>query len=97
MNKNIRLEKDLYPDMCQWLRNYLEDNYKGSVIFVRDTSQQNLDVVLDEIGVLNEYPNVIGIGMQIDVLGVVSRRNKTLLFFIAAKTTPLNTHDFGQI
>lgn len=97
MNKNVRLEKELYPDMCQWLQDYLENKYKGSRIIVRDTSLQNLDVVLDEIGVLAEYPNVVGIGMQIDVLGVVFRRNKTLLFFIEAKKTTLNTHDLGQI
>lgn len=97
MNKNVKLEKDLYPEMRQWLLDYLEDKYKGSKIIVRDTSQQNLDAVLDEIGVLDQYPTVTGIGMQIDVLGVVFKRDKTLLFFIEAKKTPLNTHDLGQI
>ena len=97
MNKNVTLERELYPDMEQWLRDYLKDNYKGYEIFVRTTSEQNLDVVLDEIGVLKEYPNVIGIGIQIDVLGVARRKDKTLLFFIEAKKTALNTHDLGQI
>ena len=97
MNKNVTLERELYPDMEQWLRDYLKDNYKGYEIFVRTTSEQNLDVVLDEIGVLKEFPNVIGIGIQIDVLGVARRKDKTLLFFIEAKKTALNTHDLGQI
>lgn len=97
MNKNVSLERELYSPMCDWLRNYLEHNYRTAEIRVLDTSQVNLDCVLDSLGVLNEYPQVIGIGMQIDVLGVVKTKFKTLLFFIEAKKTALNTHDLGQI
>ena len=46
---------------------------------------------------INEYPEVVGIGMQIDVLGIVKEKQKVSLFFIEAKKTPLNTHDLGQI
>lgn len=97
MSKNIKLEKDLYPHMCKWLREYLEDNYQNCEIIVEDTSQVCLDSVLDRHGVIDEYPEVIGIGIQIDVLGIVKEKRKTFLFFIEAKKTPLNTHDLGQI
>lgn len=97
MSKNVRLEKDLYPAMCKWLDTYLNDKYKKAEIIVRDTSQFYLDKILEEIGVINEYPQTVGIGMQIDVLGVVKKREKTELFFIEAKKTQLNTHDLGQI
>lgn len=97
MNKNVRLERDLYPAMCQWLTNHLKDKYKGAEIIVRDTSLLNLDTVLDQIGVLDQYPDVIGIGMQIDVLGVVINKGIAKLFFIEAKKTFLTTHDLGQI
>ena len=93
----IRLEKDLYSPMCKWLQEYLEDNYKKGEIIVEDTSQVSLDSVLEKYGVINEYPEAIGIGMQIDVLGIVKDKYKSYLFFIEAKKTPLNTHDFGQI
>lgn len=97
MSKNVKLEKDLYPDMCVWLRTYLEDYYRNEKIIVEDTSQQNLDVILEKYGILNEYPETVGIGMQIDVLGIVKTKRKSFLFFIEAKKTQLNTHDFGQI
>lgn len=97
MAKNVKLEKDLYPPMCKWLREYLEDNYKGCEIIVEDTSQVSLDSVLDRYGVIDEYPEIVGIGMQIDVLGIVKDKSKSSLFFIEAKKTPLNTHDLGQI
>lgn len=97
MSKSVKLEKDLYPPMCKWLQEHLEDNYRNCEIIVEDTSQVYLDSVLEHYGVIKEYPEVIGIGMQIDVLGIVKKRERTLLFFIEAKKTPLNTHDLGQI
>ncbi|HFU3843806.1 TPA: hypothetical protein ACGO5P_000821 [Streptococcus suis] len=97
MSNNVKLEKELYPPMCEWLENFLKGNYKNDEIIVKDTSQYSLDKILEELGVIDEYPETIGIGIQIDVLGVVKTRNKSLLFFIEAKKTILNTHDLGQI
>ncbi len=97
MRRNVQLERELYPEMCQWLKDYLEDNYRGAEIIVRDTSLIKLDTVLDQIGVLDQYPDIIGIGMQIDVLGIVKKKEKASLFFIEAKKTFLTTHDLGQI
>ena len=97
MNKNVKLEKDLYPAMCEWLETYLQDNYKNAEVIVRDTSQFYLDKILEELGVIEEYPQTVGVGIQIDVLGIVKKRGKTQLFFIEAKKTQLNTQDLGQI
>lgn len=97
MNKDVKLEKDLYPAMCRWLDTYLHDTYKYAEIIVQDTSQYYLDVILQQYGVIEEYPQTVGVGMQIDVLGIVKRRGRTNLYFIEAKKTPLNTHDLGQI
>ena len=97
MSKVVKLEKELYPVMCDWLRNYLKDKYLNEEIIVEDTSQINLDVILEKYGVIKDYPATVGIGMQIDVLGIVKKKSKSLLFFIEAKKTQLNTHDLGQI
>lgn len=97
MSRNVRLEKDLYQPMSKWLQEYLEDNYRGCEIIVEDTSAVSLDSILDHYGVIDEYPDVVGIDIQIDVLGIVRERHRTLLFFIEAKKTQLNTHDLGQI
>ena len=97
MSRNVKLEKELYPSMCKWLETYLKDNYRNSEVIVKDTSQFYLDKILEEVGVISEYPQTVGIGIQIDVLGLVKKRGKTSLFFIEAKKTQLNTHDLGQI
>lgn len=97
MSRNVKLEKELYPSMCKWLETYLKDNYRNSEVIVKDTSQFYLDKILEEVGVISEYPQTVGIGIQIDVLGIVKKRGRTSLFFIEAKKTQLNTHDLGQI
>lgn len=97
MSKNVKLEKELYPAMCRWLNTYLQDTYKNAEIIVQDTSQYYLDRILIQYGVIDEYPQTIGIGIQIDVLGIVKKSGKTMLYFIEAKKTALNTHDLGQI
>lgn len=97
MSKNVKLEKDLYPAMCEWLKTYLQNYYKNAEVIVKDTSQFSLDKILEEFGIIDEYPQTVGIGIQIDILGIVKKCGKTKLFFIEAKKTQLNTHNLGQI
>lgn len=89
------LEKDLYKPMCDWLEQYLKDNYKGYEIIVADTSLERLDKALQRYGVVNEQAN--GVDIQIDVLGIARRGNTTKLFFIEAKKTKLTLRDLGQL
>jgi len=96
---NVLLEKDLYPYMCVWLQQRLEDRFKNEncSIIVEDVSTINLDTALNTYGVLEYYPNIVGLGIQIDVLGIVKWQHKASLFFIEAKKTHLNLHDLGQL
>lgn len=88
---NVLLEKDLYPYMCVWLQQRLEDRFKNEncSIIVEDVSTINLDTALNTYGVLEYYPNIVGLGIQIDVLGIVKWQHKASLFFIEAKKTHL--------
>lgn len=96
---NVRLEKELYPPMCEWLRVKLEEKYKNKkcVVIVEDVSTISLDRALVKHDVLNYYPQIVGLDIQIDVLGIVKWANKASLFFIEAKKTALNLHDLGQL
>lgn len=89
------LEKDLYKPMCAWLEQYLKDHYKGFDITVADTSLERLDKALEKYGIVNEQAN--GVDIQIDVLGIARKGNKTKLFFIEAKKTKLTLRDLGQL
>ena len=97
MAKNVRFESELYEPMRAWLQTYLEDKYKGAKVITIDSHARTLDVVLEEFGVLDQYPQVVGLDIQIDVLGIILKRGASQIVFIEAKKTELNLHDLGQL
>lgn len=97
MANNVKREVDLYEPMRLWLQVYLESKYSNAYVRTYDSHSRNLDVVLEEAGVIDEYPQVVGLAIQIDVLGIVQIRKRALLVFIEAKKTLLNLHDLGQL
>lgn len=97
MANNVRSEFELYEPMRAWLQQYLEDKYKGAEIITVDSHARTLDLFLEEYGVIDSYPQVVGLDIQIDVLGIVKKRGKVNIAFIEAKKTQLNLHDLGQL
>jgi len=90
-------EKDLYPDISNWLSGYLRDKYKGyQVETTFDTSKQSLDVVLKEKGIILEN-NVVGLSIKVDIIGILKRGNSVRLVFIEVKNKPLTLKDLGQL
>jgi len=94
---NVKLEKDLYPAMVKWLLQYLKDRYPNAEIYSIDTSELTLDKVLMQYNVIDEYPQAVGLDIQIDVLGLVKENHRTKLFFIEAKKTKLTIQHLGQL
>ena len=97
MEKNVKKEFELYEPMRIWLQNYLEEKYKGWKVQTIDSHARTLDSFLEENGVIANYPQSVGLDIQIDVLGILIKGNKTNIVFIEAKKTQLNLHDLGQL
>ena len=97
MENNVKKEIELYEPMRIWLQQYLEEKYKGWNIITIDSHARTLDVILEENGVIDNYPETVGLDIQIDVLGILKKENKTKIVFIEAKKTQLNLHDLGQL
>jgi hypothetical protein len=97
MANNIQYEYELYAPMRTWLQKYLEDKFKDAKITTIDSHARTLDLFLEENGVGEQYPQTLGLDIQIDVLGIVIRKGKASLVFIEAKKTPLNLRDLGQL
>ena len=94
---NVKKEFELYEPMGVWLKQYLADKYKGSTIIVEDTSQVSLDKILEKYGIIDKYPQTVGLDIQIDVLGIVTKNGKSQIVFIEAKKEKLNLHHLGQL
>lgn len=94
---NVRYEHDLYLPMCKWLETYLKDRYRNGEVVVIDSHSINLDKALEKYKVLSVFPQVVGLDIQIDILGIVKSKNKVEIVFIEAKKTALTLHDLGQL
>ena len=93
--KNVQSECELYEPMRLWLDTYLKSKYKNFTITTVDSHNERLDRVLNKYGIT--YNIAVGIGIQIDVLGIAQKADIVKLFFIEAKKTSLTLHDLGQL
>lgn len=97
MAKNVKLEIELYEPMRVWFKEYLEGKYKGCLIETFDSHARTLDSFLKECGIIELYPQTVGLDIQIDVLGIIRKGRRAEIAFIEAKKTQLNLHDLGQL
>lgn len=99
MVSNVKRELDLYPGMCKWLETYLSDKYRNKKcnIVVLDCHSLYLDSVLSQYHVIQYYPQIVGLKIEIDVLGIVIWETRAELYFIEAKKTALNLQNLGQL
>ena len=97
MVSNVKYEFELYEPMRAWFQRYLEEKYVGSNVVAVDTSTKTLDSILTDYGVIDQYPHIVGLDIQIDILGIISKRGRTQIAFIEAKKTQLNLHHLGQL
>ena len=80
-----------------WLKKYLEDKYRGAEVITIDSHASALYKCLEEEGIIDQYPQTVGLDIQIDVLGIIKRGKKSELVFIEAKKTQLNLQNLGQL
>lgn len=97
MSRNVKLEVELYEPMRLWFQTYLEDKHKGAKIVTIDSHARSLDLYLEQEGIIDQYPQTVGLDIQIDVLGIITKGKTSQIAFIEAKKTQLNLHDLGQL
>lgn len=96
---NIKRETELYSGMCHWLETYLKDKYKKNTynIIVADCHSVTLDKVLEKYDIIQYYPQVVGLNIEIDVLGMAIGKNFAKIYFIEAKKSKLILQNLGQL
>ena len=97
MGNDVNKECELYEPMRAWLQQYLENKYKGAKVTTIDSHARTLDTYLEQFGIIDHYPQSVGLDIQIDVLGIIINKGKPNIAFIEAKKTQLNLHDLGQL
>ncbi len=99
MANNVDKEVELYAGMCDWLRIYLRDKYKKKpcMVYVVDCHSSYLDSILEQYDIIKYYPQVVGLKIEIDVLGMVVWEDKAEIYIIEAKKTQLTLPHLGQL
>ena len=89
-------EEKLYPEIKEWLQQYLTDKYKGYTIETTfETSRRNLDAVLKSKGI--DCKEAIGLNIKVDVVGILKRGTEYKLVFVEVKDVELTLKDLGQL
>ncbi|MEW5896180.1 MAG: hypothetical protein AB1668_00675 [Nanoarchaeota archaeon] len=89
-------EERLYPEIKEWLQNYLIDKYRGYTVETTfETSRRNLDIVLKSKRI--ECKEAVGLQVKIDVIGILKRGDDFKLVFVEVKDKELTLKDLGQL
>ncbi len=89
-------EKDWYPEIAEWTKQYLKDKYKGyDVEVTHESSVQKLDVVLQKRGI--DCPMAKGLDIEVDIVGILKKAGQYKLVFVEVKDVPLKLTHLGQL
>ena len=89
-------EKDLYPEIELWLKQYLEDRYRRSeIVTTHKTSRITLDTYLSSQDI--DIKEAIGLSIKVDIVGIIRSKKKVQLAFVEVKDKLLTLSDLGQL
>lgn len=90
-------EKDLYPSIKDWLKNFLEDRFKKSKVQTFDTSGVVLYKFLQEKGYSDFFQDHQCYEIMVDITGIIISKNKANLVFVEVKKGIISLRDISQL
>lgn len=91
-------EKDMYPDVCKWLENFLKDRFKNADVDVYELSQKPICRFLRTYEKGNFPGEWVTWNIKVDVVGFVHQPNKqTVMAFVECKNTKLTLAHLSQL
>ena len=91
-------EKDMYPNVCEWLADFLKDRFKKAHVEVYELSQKPISRFLRTYNRGNFPAEWVTWNIKVDVVGFVHHSNKpTALVFVECKNVPLTLAHLSQL
>ena len=91
-------EKDMYPDICQWLEDFLNNRFQQADVDVYDLSRTPISRFLSTYNRGNFPGEWVTWNIKVDVVGFVHHANKpTTLVFVECKNTSLTLAHLSQL
>ena len=66
-------EKDMYPDVCHWLHNFLADQFPNADVDVYDLSHTSLSIFLRTYNKGRFPPEQVTWEIRVDIVGFIHR------------------------
>ncbi|MBS7251984.1 MAG: hypothetical protein KIH08_15535 [Candidatus Freyarchaeota archaeon] len=90
-------EKEMYPDIKEWLLNLLKSEYKKYDIKVYDTHAQILSKFLVQKNFHIYFPDFQSYEIKVDITGVIIKGDTAKLAFVECKLRPITLRDISQL
>lgn len=93
---NYKKEKEMYPDVKNWLQRTLEEKYPKSRVYCYDTSQVYLNKFLSENKFKN-FKDSITYEIKVDITAIIDFTKKSELVFVECKSGNITLKDISQL
>ncbi|MBM3235353.1 hypothetical protein FJZ31_03530 [Candidatus Poribacteria bacterium] len=91
-------EKEMYPDVCQWLEQFLKSRFQRATIEVCNLSESSLSRFLTTHNMGDLSPEWVTWDIKVDVVGFIQRPNRlTSLAFVECKIVRLTIEHLSQL
>jgi hypothetical protein len=90
-------EKEMYPDVMDWLKGVLQSQNKRAEIRVWDSSATSLIQIIENNNLAEFYPDYQSFDIAVDVVGAIYRKDRPDLIFVECKHKPITLRDLGQL
>ncbi|MGQ9723737.1 MAG: hypothetical protein ACUVXA_20760 [Candidatus Jordarchaeum sp.] len=90
-------EKEIYPDIQEWLLNLLKREYKKYDIKVYDTHAKFLSKFLVQENFHTYFPDFQSYEIKVDITGVITKGDTAKLAFVECKLRPITLRDISQL
>ena len=90
-------EKQMYPDVMEWLKHKLRGTFHHAKIETYDTSAITLYRFLETNGLEGFFPEYQSYDIRVDVTGIVQTKRKAHLVFVECKLKQITLRDLSQL
>ena len=91
-------EMDMYPDVRQWLEDFLKDRFRGADVDVYDLSMIPISRFLSTYNRGSFPAEWVTWNIKVDIVGFVHQSNQpTILVFVECKNTKLTIAHLSQL
>ena len=90
-------EREMYPDVMEWLERKLRGTFPHAEIKTYDTSAVALYRFLETNGFQAHFPQYQSYDIHVDVTGIVRIKKEAHLAFVECKLNQITLRDFSQL